>query len=117
MQEKFRAKGKKHYFGFADLEKAFVRVLKDMIRWAMCKLGVEECLVSAVMSIYTGTKEQFMDFLEQETVSGSGIIWATCKCAPCLRQITMPMPHNIVFYRPFLPPNQQRQSIEGKVRC
>jgi len=28
MQEKFRAKGKKLYFGFLDLEKAFDRVLK-----------------------------------------------------------------------------------------
>jgi len=27
-----------------------------VIRWAVCKLGVEEWLVSAVMSIYTGAK-------------------------------------------------------------
>jgi len=39
-----------------DLEKAFDGVLREVIRWAMCKLGVEEWLVSAVMSIYTGTK-------------------------------------------------------------
>ena len=56
MQEKFRAKGKKLYFGFVDLEKAFDRVPRKMIRWAMCKLGVEEWLVSAVMSMYTGAK-------------------------------------------------------------
>jgi len=49
MQEKFRAKGKKLYFGFVDLEKAFVRVPREMIRWAMCKLVVEEWLVQAVM--------------------------------------------------------------------
>jgi len=42
MQEKFRAKGKKLYFGFVDLEKAFDRVLREVIRWAMCKFGVEE---------------------------------------------------------------------------
>jgi len=42
MQEKFRAKGKKLYFGFVDLEKAFDRVLREVIRWAMRKLGVEE---------------------------------------------------------------------------
>jgi len=52
MQEKFRATGKKLYFGFVDLEKAFDRVP----RWAMHKLGVEEWLVSAVMSMYTGVK-------------------------------------------------------------
>jgi len=39
-----------------DLEKAFDRVLTEVIRWAMHKLGVEEWLVSAVMSTYTGAK-------------------------------------------------------------
>ena len=39
-----------------DLEKAFDRVPREVIRWAMCKLGVEEWLVSAVMSMYTGAK-------------------------------------------------------------
>ena len=55
--------------------------------------------------------------LEQETVSGSGISWAICKSAPCSRQITMPVPHHSKFFTgrmPFLPPNQQRQSTEGK---
>ena len=39
-----------------DLEKAFDRVPREVIRWAMHKLGVEEWLVSAVMSMYTGAK-------------------------------------------------------------
>jgi len=46
-----------------DLEKAFDRVPREVISWAMRKLGVEEWLVSAVMSMYTGAKqssEQFM---------------------------------------------------------
>jgi len=38
--------------------------------------------------------------LKQETVSGSGISWAICKCAPRSRQITMPAAHHSVFYRP-----------------
>jgi len=40
--------------------------------------------------------------LKQETVSssGSGISWALCKSAPRSRQITMPVPHHSVFYRP-----------------
>ena len=53
--------------------------------------------------------------LKQETVSGSGISWAICKCAPRSRQITTPAPHHSVFFTgrmPFLPPNQQRQSTE-----
>jgi len=39
-----------------DLEKAFDRDPRKEISWAMHKLGVEEWLVSAVMSMYTGAK-------------------------------------------------------------
>ena len=38
--------------------------------------------------------------LKQETVSGSGISWATRKPAPRSRQTTTPAPHHSVFYRP-----------------
>ena len=55
MQEKFRVKGKKLYFGFVDLEKAFDTVPREVIRLAMRKLGVEEWLVSAVMSSHWTT--------------------------------------------------------------
>jgi len=57
MQENFRAKGKKLYFGFVDLEKAFDRVPREVIRWAVRKLGVDEWLGLAVMSMYTGAKQ------------------------------------------------------------
>jgi len=56
MQEKFRAEEKKLYLGFVDLEKAFDGVPREVIRWAMRKLGVEEWLISAVMFMYTGAK-------------------------------------------------------------
>ena len=56
MQENFTFKGKKLYFGFVYLEKAFDRVPRKVISWAMHKLGVEEWLVQAVMSMYTGAK-------------------------------------------------------------
>jgi len=39
-----------------DLEKTFDRVPREVMSWAMRKLEVEEWLVSAVMSIYTGAK-------------------------------------------------------------
>jgi len=39
-----------------DLEKAFDRVPREVISWAMRKLGVEEWLVSVVMSVYTDAK-------------------------------------------------------------
>ena len=56
--------------------------------------------------------------LKQETVSGSGISWAICKSAPSSRQITMPAPTTQFFTgrMPFLPPNQQCQSTEGKIK-
>ena len=54
---RIRVKGKKLYFGFVDLEKAFDRVTREVISWAMRKLGVEEWLVSAVMSMYTGPQK------------------------------------------------------------
>ena len=56
-QENFRVKGKKLYCVFVDLQKAFHRVPREVISWAMRKLGVEEWLVSAVMSMYTGAKK------------------------------------------------------------
>ena len=58
--------------------------------------------------------------LKQETVSGSGIIWAICKSASRSRQITTPAPHHSVFYgRDALPVAQPtaskhwRHSTEG----
>jgi len=42
MQEKFRAKGKKLYFDFVDFEKAFDKVLREVIRSVMRKFGAEE---------------------------------------------------------------------------
>ena len=58
--------------------------------------------------------------LKQESVSGSGISWARCKSAPRSRQINMLAPHHpttqfFTGWMPFLLPNQQRQSTEGKI--
>ena len=49
-------------------------------------------------------------------MSGSGISWAVCKSAPRSRQITTPAPTTQFFTgrMPFLPPNQQCQSTEGR---
>ena len=45
MQENFRVKGKKLYFGFMDLEKAFDRVSREVISWAMrCKNSCQNSL-------------------------------------------------------------------------
>ena len=50
--------------------------------------------------------------LKQETVSGSGISWAICMSAPRSRQITTPVPHHSVFYRPDALPAAQPTVID-----
>ena len=52
MQEKFVAKNRTLYYAFVDLEKAFDRIPREVVRWALRKLGVEEWLVKAVMTMY-----------------------------------------------------------------
>jgi len=62
------------------------------------------CLTALCLGLpgWAGTRKvkPIWILMKQETVSGSGISWATCKSAPCSRQITMPAPHHSVFYRP-----------------
>ena len=53
VQEKHQAKKKKLYYAFVDLEKAFDRVPREMVRWALRKLGVDEWLIRTVMTLYT----------------------------------------------------------------
>ena len=51
--------------------------------------------------------------LKQETVSGSGISWAICKCAPHSRQITTPAPHHSVFLQAGCPSCRPTNSIKA----
>ena len=44
---------KKLYYAFVDLEKAFDRVPREVVRWALRKLGVDESLIHTVMALYT----------------------------------------------------------------
>jgi len=60
IQESFRVKGKKLYFGFVDLKKAFDRVPREVISWAMHKLGVEEWLVCLCTQVQKQSSKQFM---------------------------------------------------------
>jgi len=55
--------------------------------------------------------------LKQETVSGSGISWAICKSASHPRADNHASTPPLSFFigrMPFLSPNQQCQSTEGK---
>ena len=42
LQERYRGKHRELWWAFVDLEKAFDRVPRKVIEWAMRKLGVEE---------------------------------------------------------------------------
>ena len=41
---------------FVDLEKAFDRVPRKVMEWALRKKGLAEVLVQAVMSLYEGSR-------------------------------------------------------------
>ena len=41
---------------FVNIEKAFDRVLRKVMGWAMRKKGLPEVIVNAVMSLYRGAK-------------------------------------------------------------
>ena len=56
LSEKFRAENKL-FFIFVVLEKAFDRVPREIIRFALRRKGVPEYLVNGVMSLYKGCKK------------------------------------------------------------
>ena len=56
LQEKYMAKNKKLYF--VDLEKAFDRVHREVLWWALRKMGIEEWLVKVVQSMYQDVRSR-----------------------------------------------------------
>ena len=56
MQEKYIGADKRLYMAFVDLEKAFDRVPRKVLWWAMRKLGVDEWLVKLVQAMYTNAR-------------------------------------------------------------
>jgi len=82
-----------------------------------CKniLDEKSCQLSCLTALCPGPKTIWI-LLKQETVSGSGISWATCKSAPRSRQSRQHLTTQFFTGQmPFLPPSQQRQSTEGKL--
>ena len=55
MQEEYQKKDKM-YMCFVDMEKAFDRMPRKVMEWAMRKKGLSEVMVRAVMSLYDGAK-------------------------------------------------------------
>jgi Reverse transcriptase (RNA-dependent DNA polymerase) len=54
VQEKFLEKKKELWLAFVDLEKAFDRVPREVLWWALRRVGVDEWLVNVVKSMYVG---------------------------------------------------------------
>ena len=53
VQERYLEK-KDLWMAFVDLEKAFDRVPREIVRWALRRLGVEEWLVTVIRAMYDG---------------------------------------------------------------
>ena len=87
LSEKFRAKNKKLFFISVDLEKAFDRVLREVISFALRWKGVPEylvnevlCLFIKVVKLYKGSQRtalspllfiEVMDVLTEDVRDGS----------------------------------------------
>ena len=56
LQEKYNAANKPLYIAFVDLEKAFDRVPRKVLWWALRSLGVEEWAVRVIQGMYTGAR-------------------------------------------------------------
>ena len=54
MKERFLAKD--WYFTFVDLEKAFDRVPRQVVTWALRKVGLEEWIIQVVKAMYENAK-------------------------------------------------------------
>ena len=55
-QENFRVKGKKLYFSFVELEKAFDRVPREVISWAMAVMSMHAGAKTVVRTVYGNSK-------------------------------------------------------------
>ena len=82
LQEKHLAANKSLYVAFIDLEKAFDHVPRDVIWWAMCKLGIDEWLVGLVQSMYKDVRSS----VRVGTARSSMLEWVFIRAlflAPC----------------------------------
>ena len=58
LQEKYLAANKRLYMAFVDLEKAFDCVPRQVIWWALRKLGIEEWIVRSVQGMYANAQSR-----------------------------------------------------------
>ena len=64
LQEEYLDKENKLYMCLTDLKKAFDRVPRKVLEWAMRKRAIAEVMVRAVMSLYEGAKTRVRVGLE-----------------------------------------------------
>ena len=58
LQEKYIASNRRLYFAFVDLEKAFDRVPRQVLWWALRSLGVEEWAVRVIQGMYANARSR-----------------------------------------------------------
>ena len=75
LQEKFIAAGKPLYFAFVDLEKAFDRVPREVLWWALRSVGVEEWAVRVIQGMYSNARSRVRvnGKLSEEFTVGVGV--------------------------------------------
>jgi len=80
------------YFGLMSMGKEFDRILREMIRWRMRKLGVDEC---------HGNSDDFEVNvgMQQGSVFSSFLLPAALRCAQCCRYLIYPEADVEVFRR------------------
>ena len=80
LQEKYLAKNRDLWMAFIDLEKAFDRVSRMVIWWALQRLDVREWLVGVVRSIYenSSTRVKIKGRESEEFIVKVGYIKVWC---------------------------------------
>ena len=58
LQEKYIAAKKQLYLAFVDLEKAFNRVPRKVLCWALKSLGIEEWAVRVIQGMYSKARSR-----------------------------------------------------------
>ena len=58
MQEKYVGKRKDLFFAFVDLEKAFDRIPRKVLWWAMRSLGISEWVIKTVQAMYNSPRSR-----------------------------------------------------------
>jgi Reverse transcriptase (RNA-dependent DNA polymerase) len=52
LQEKYLGVKRELWLAFVDLEKAFIRVPREILWWALMELGVEEWIITVIQSMH-----------------------------------------------------------------